>query len=221
MPSISTGAREHAQNPACPAHDPSAWQVQSAGVRMAVRAPPDIEAAQVVTTEHWPPTAMPPRAQFERSYVAPLPFTSGGAVVHRHTGSTPVTRPVAGSQVYVEGEPCTMSPGAHVAVTAHDAPPTRLEHEEVENVAPLCEVMVSGGHVHVNVAGVSVPARHDSDSADTRNGELHAGGHDVPDAIPPPEPHDMALDTRGSVQALGSHTRPGVGADHMPVERQM
>lgn len=96
---------------------------------------------------------------------------------------------------------------------AHDDPDVMVV--PIPHIAPLVTVgSVQGLGLHVNDAGVNVPAEHDSDESDAVYIAVHDGAHVVPDVCVPPIPHIMLLVTVGSMQGLGLHVN--VVGDSVP-----
>jgi hypothetical protein len=90
-------------------------------------------------------------------------------------------------------------------VGAHDAPDAiNVPSPHIAEFVTVGSVHKSG--LHVNVAGVSTAAVHDSPIIDEMlYPGAHIGAHDDPDATLPPAPHVAEFETVGNAHASGEH----------------
>jgi hypothetical protein len=103
-------------------------------------------------------------------------------------------------------------PAAHAGV---QEPPdaTVVPAPHIAEFATVGSVHASA--LHANVAGVRLPAAHDSAvPAEIVYPAAHVGAHDIPDATLPPAPHIAEFATVGSAHAFASHD--GATPLHVP-----
>lgn len=101
---------------------------------------------QVRATVHDPPTKTIPAPHAVVVRVAAFPTISASDVAHWHRAAAPLHAPPVARQVHDEGDPTTLIPPAHVVVTTHAAPGTRVAQVGgTVWVAPSALEMVSGG----------------------------------------------------------------------------
>jgi len=108
--------------------------------------------------------------------------------------------------VHVSGVPLdTTYPPTHIGT--HVAPDTMgLPSPHAAEFVTLGSAQGFGAHV--NVAGVSTPAKHPSPPPPTTTllyPTAHIGAHIAPDATVPPAPHMVEFATVGNAQASGEH----------------